>query len=185
MDPKPARIRLSVSEGLLEIEGSEEFVAKHIESLKDSITKAAPVTPKVIPVKSTEPVKHAAAPAIKGTASTDDYQNLFSTGSDDTINITKELPGDTIQEKVHAATLLYLFAKSLTGGPAEAPFKDIAKVCTDHGSIDKPNFAANVKRATPKYITVSGGGRGSRMVAKLTVPGMTEARRLADELNAS
>jgi hypothetical protein len=59
MENTPAKIRVSLREGLLEIEGSEEFVSKQIENLKDVITK--------LPASGFPPIAPGTPPPAPGT----------------------------------------------------------------------------------------------------------------------
>jgi hypothetical protein len=81
MDATPARIRLSIREGLIEVEGSEEFVAKHIEELK-GLLAAAPVSKALTPpVSATGPkssgTESVVAPMIPD-AHLSNYENVFT-----------------------------------------------------------------------------------------------------------
>lgn len=189
MDTRPARIRLSIPEGLLEIEGSEEFVAQQIAALKDVVVTARPVlgnggTPGKQPeTAGSKPEATGGGSPTHTAGKIEDYPHLYAIDAAGALHITKELPGKSTPEKVVSATLLYLYGRKLKGDSDEAFFKDIGGICGEHGCLDKANFAGHVKTAAPKLVTVSGGGQGAKLSAKLTFTGTQEARKLADQLN--
>ena len=186
MENTPAKIRVSLREGLLEIEGSEEFVSKQIENLKDVIIKfpSSGLPPNTSPARppageggNGQPLTGA---PLNRTDEASKYVNVISVDSN-VVKILKDIPGANDSQKMVNAALLFLFGKSLIGQD-EAPFKELRQVCKDHGCLDEANFSAKLK-AQREWINVIGSGKSK--IAKLTVPGKKQAQSLADQLNPS
>jgi hypothetical protein len=116
VEGKQARVLISVSEGRMEFEGSEEFVEKQLAAFADLIKRSlqhAPVSKKHSAVK----LEHAETPVQEETTATglDGYQHLFAKSGSGKVQILKNLPGtSTAQKMVNAARLLAL-ANSLIG----------------------------------------------------------------------
>lgn len=180
MENTAAKIRVSLREGLLEIEGSEDFVSKQIENLKDLITKL-PDAP-LPPAKPATPANGQTPPPSTATLSEDaaKYVNIIAVEGD-VVKILKDLPGSDKAKKTVSAALLYLLGKNFSG-TEEAPFKELRKVCKDHGCLDESNFAGIIKDQKEWLIVL---GSGKSQTAKLTVPGKKAAIALADSLNVA
>ena len=183
MENTAAKIRVSLREGLLEIEGSEEFVSKQIENLKDVITKlplphqspTAPVTPPVIPETGN---RGAGADTPKSTEDAAKYDSVISVAGG-IVKVLKDIPGNSKAEKTVNAALLYLFGKNLLS-QEQAPFSEIRQVCKEHACLDGANFAGAIKNQKEWFIVT--GGRKSE-VAQLTKPGRKQAQSVIDSLN--
>ncbi len=185
MENTAAKIRVSLREGLLEIEGSEEFVSKQIENLKDVITKLpsthqAPIPPIVPPPIAQTPNGTANGDAaLIPTADAAKYENVISVAGG-VVKVLKDIPGNSKAEKTANAALLYLFGKNLLS-QEQATFSEIRQVCKEHAILDGPNFAGAIKDQKEWFIVT--GGRKSE-VAQLTKPGKKQAQSVVDSLNA-
>ncbi len=168
----------------MEIEGSEDFVSKQIENLKDIITKLPSATPPPAPVfqAQTQLTNGQTTSTVVAALSQDaaKYVNVISVDNG-VVKVLKGIPGADNAKKMINAALLYLFGKNLAG-QEEASFKELRQVCKDHGCLDETNFAKKLK-VEREWIIVTGGGKSQ--VAKLTVPGKRQAQTLADQLNAT
>jgi len=78
--------------------------------------------------------------------------------------------------------LAYLWAKRNTGVDS-VPFNELRDACQEQGCLDKANFAKNMRSAR-EWIIIEGTKGSSLQTAKLTVPGVEQARKLLEEVNA-
>ncbi|HEX7643389.1 MAG TPA: hypothetical protein VF472_14380 [Burkholderiaceae bacterium] len=167
-----ARIFVSIWEGKVEIEGSEEFVASHLVPLQGVINEMSQA--------AEEPAGRAAASsAISATASAttspakaqqdpaalERFARLFNVANDGEIAILKDLPGNNMAHKTVGAALLIGYANSLLGSE-HTPLEAIRKVCKDQACHDPNNFSATLKREKEwfqhsgrSYITLSETGK--------------------------
>ena len=186
MENTAAKIRVSLREGLLEIEGSEEFVSKQIENLKDVITKLPASGFPPAPPHATPPTPRTGngqSPASATPKPTEDaakYENVISVAGG-IVKVLKDIPGNGKAEKTVNAGLLYLFGKNLLS-QEQATFSEIRQVCKEHACLDGANFAGSIK-AQKEWFIVTGGRKSE--VAQLTKPGRKQAQALTDSLNVA
>jgi hypothetical protein len=183
MENLAAKIRFSLREGLLEIEGSEEFVSKQIENFKDIIVQLpsshqAPIPPAAPPVIPQTDNGQAVTDVPKPTEDAAKYENVISVAGG-IVKVLKDIPGNGKAEKTVNAGLLYLFGKNLLS-QEQAAFTEIRHVCKEHACLDGANFAGTIKGQKQWFIVT--GGRKSE-VAQLTKPGKKQAQTLADSLD--
>ena len=176
------RVIISLTEGKIDVCGSEKFVREQLDRFKDLIDKklsAVPVQAQQFP-PSTQPPQVPNPNITPAPLVTEDnaYPNVIAV-HDDKINILK-ITGSNKADKTTNIALLYLLAKKQKGEDM-ATFKEISSVCKDHACLDAKNFSATIKSDKESFITT-----GSRMKqqAKLTTPGLNKAKKLASELNA-
>jgi len=172
-----ARIRLSLSEGTFEIEGSEDFVTKQIEAFGDVIKGALTSPPATMSYPATG-VPHGGPKGIDSDPAA--YANVFSV-AEGVVTILVDLPGESKREKAVSACLLAAYAKSLAGADSLST-DEVRAICKHHACLDDTNFAAHLKSEKFAY-TLDGSGKVKTI--KLTVPGIKRAKAMADELQAS
>lgn len=176
-----AKVSISFTKGELEIIGSENFVKEQLDRFEDLINmklSAVPVTPAISQSSTSTPK-----------SSEDKVQQLPSTREnpypkvialeEDQIRLL-QISGKDKPKKTINIALLYLLAKSLTGDKI-ANFSEIREVCKHHACLDPKNFATILKRAKQLFII---GGKGKNQTAKLSQPGLTKAKELAEKLSA-
>ncbi|MBC7502496.1 MAG: hypothetical protein H7315_18665 [Herminiimonas sp.] len=171
-----ARVVVSVSEGKIEIEGSELFVAEQLAQLNNVICQIVSSAARFASGESNavEPrVQHASTQAL----SFGRYADLYA-HRDGRLQLLKELPGSNMAHKTISAALLLSHANLLLGSDS-TPLEIIRKACKDHACHDSNNFAATLKRekalfrhSGSSYITLSDAGR-------------TLAESMADQLLAA
>lgn len=176
MEASQARVIVSVAEGRIEIEGSEQFVQAQLEAFREQIalafTSARPVdAPGTGKSAHANPAGQAPPPA-QGLAG---YDNLFAL-ADDKIQILKDLPGGSKAEKMVNAALLLCFACELTGRAPTAS-DAIRALCQAHGTLDGKNFSKTLKAEKDAFV-FTGTNKKNQLVA-LTVPGRKRAETLA------
>lgn len=173
-----ARVIISLSEGKIDVSGSEKFVREQLDRFKDLIDKKL----SAVPVQTPQAQINTQTPSIsvsqppKATEEVE-YSNVIDE-HDGEIKILK-ITGDNNREKTTNIALLYLFAKKQKGEDT-ATFEDIRKICKEHACFDQANFSTIIKSNKKFFIT---GGSKRKYNAKLTAPGLREAKSLAKELN--
>jgi hypothetical protein len=179
MDVKQARVLVSVSDGRMEFEGSEEFVERQIAAfgdlIKESLRGAPANTKKFGAQNKTTDAKEAGAP-VAGLAG---YEHLFAKNAQGKIQILKDLPGSGKAKKMVNAALLLTLANTLDG-KAATTFKEIRDVCEVHGALDTSNFSTTLKEEIANFVFEGSGGA---QALSFTVPGRKVADALAATLN--
>lgn len=182
-----AKFKYSAQDGTLELEGSEEFVSQHFESLTDIVRiisrhttieqKKETHEPEVDPSDSGSEVElNADAPSTL--ESIKSYPSVFSE-INGKLKIVSDIPGGSKKEKMANAAILYCYGSKLLGDE-QVPSTEIRTVCEEHGCIDSPNFA---KIFSDKTIFLSDGVKGGNKQIKLTFQGEKKAKAmLIDDL---
>jgi len=174
------RVIISLSEGKIDVSGSEEFVRDQLDRFKDLIEKklfAIPVQPQQTlmtqtPLSGAPNVSPPPAVTVENA-----YPNVIEI-HEDKIKILK-IKGATKAEKTLNTAFLYLLAKKQRGVDT-ANFDEIRKVCREHGCLDSTNFSKPFSAAKESFI-VSGSPRNKSV--SLTQPGLAKAKSLASDLN--
>jgi hypothetical protein len=183
VEPNSARMVLSISEGRIEIEGSEDFVEKHLEVFKEHIEKSLQrmVDGAKAPAPAAANSVNKPTPAGAGTGESTGltgYDHLFAK-VDDKIQVLKTLPGANKKEKTQSAALLVAFAHRAVG-VEPVSFEAIRDACKADGSYDSSNFAGYIKDDTANFVVT---GKAPSYSLTLTTPGKTKALALANSLN--
>lgn len=191
-----AKFKYSALEGVLELEGSEEFVSQHFEILTDLIQ----IISKHVPIeqKQEAPTLYTSAPQVQNfasqaqsvssniaspiqppvatqTSSLANHPNFFSE-INGKLKIVAELPGNTTKAKMTNAAILYCYGSKLLGDE-QVPYKAIRTVCEEHGVLDSANFS---KIFNDKTLFISDGVKGGNKDVKLTFQGEKKAKELMD-----
>lgn len=184
-----AKFRYSAQEGVLELEGSEEFVSQHFESLTDLIriisrhvvieqkqepSITALPTPN-IPVTATsldQPVS-TQGPTTISEAGIAKHPTFFSE-INGKLKIVADIPGSNAKAKMTNAAILYCYGSKLLGDE-QVSNREIRTVCEDHGILDSANFS---KIFNDKTLFISDGIKGGNKDVKLTFQGEKKAREL-------
>ncbi|MDN4147527.1 hypothetical protein ABS648_26035 [Pseudomonas solani] len=188
-----AKFRYSASEGTVELEGSEDFISKHIEVLTDLARLAARhviVEPRAVAADPifTPPVgeSSSAEPAAEVAVSTPEFSvapKVLETIQDypahfeeinSKLKIVCDIPGATTKGKMLNAAILYCYGSKLLGDE-QVPAKNIRAVCEEHGILDSTNFS---KTFSDKTIFLSDGVKGGNKDIKLTFNGIKKAKEL-------
>ena len=183
-----AKFRYSAQDGTLELEGSEEFVSKHFESLTDIvriISRHTPIDQKK-ESQETEPVSSnindsQGIDQQSKEEGLDSYPSVFSE-INGKLKIVSDIPGSSRKEKMINAALLYCYGSKLLGDE-QVPSKEIREICEEHGCLDGPNFS---KIFNDKTLFLSDGVKGGNKQIKLTFQGERKAKAmLIDDLYES
>lgn len=180
-----AKFKYSASEGILELEGSEEFVTKHFESLTDMVRvisrhmqievktdKTIDSPPLGSSEESTSKLTQETA-TVQTTESISTYPEHFSE-INGKLKIVSDIKGSSKKGKMLNAALLFCYGSELLGDDQVAS-KDIRQVCEEHGVLDAPNFSTVF---TDKTIFLSDGVKGGNKDVKLTFQGKKKAKEL-------
>lgn len=187
-----AKFKYSAQEGILELEGSEEFVSQHFESLTDLIR----IISRHVVVEQhhqEHPVEESNAKEANSnvTAGGDESTQAISTVADvqkdsialypeyfseinGNLKIVADIPGTNVKSKMTNAAILFCYGSKLLGDEMVAS-KDIRVVCEEHGCLDSPNFS---KVFTDKTVFLSDGVKGGNKNIKLTFQGEKKAKEL-------
>ena len=166
-----ARISVSLLDGKVEIEGSEEFVASHLVPLQDVISEIYNATEKTNDGVAAGEINLAAG----NSASLEKYVDLYNATADGKIEVLKDLPGDNMAHKTVSAALLISYANSLLGTDI-TPLDTIRKACKEHACHDTNNFSATIKREKKLFV------HSGTSYIKLSEAGRTMAQNLAEKL---
>lgn len=178
-----AKFKYSAQKGLLELEGTEEFVSKHFESLTDLIRiisrhvvveqkqehQSEPVQPRQIDTGEEEqaPIQQKTSGGIS------DHPSFFSE-INGKLKIVAGLPGSNGKAKMTNAAILFCYGSMLLGDEQVAT-KDIRAVIEEHGCLDGANFS---KIFSDKTTFISDGVKGGNKDVKLTFQGEKKAKEI-------
>jgi len=175
-----ARVRVSLSDGVLEFEGSESFVTSQVEKFTKIIQAA---------LAGERPTADDAAagdgggttdagsnrgdgekqPAASAPPSPDiELKDIFE-ATDTGVQILRPLPGSSKAEKAVNGAKLYLYGLQALKQRDTALFAEIKHVCKAHGCYDSNNMAGCLKGDQASFVF---GGRGKRQTLKLSAPGL-------------
>ena len=162
-----ARVRVSLTDKVLEFEGPENFVAGLVEKFGAVIqTALGPASERS--VASVPP-----APEVA-------LGDIFA-ATEHGAQILRALPGS--KKAVRAVNLakLYLYGLQVLKQRDTAFFAEIGRVCKAHGCYDPKNLATYLKGDQTSFVF---GGRGKRQTLKLSAPGMDGTAALIARLRA-
>lgn len=188
MENTNASIKVSVSEGLIEVTGSETFVTSQVDNIKEFIKSL-----------SDQPVKTKKSKA--GTAESDSEENeeemekeqdgggkekvkiekydaVFAV-EDGKVELICDVPGAGASEVTFNAAVLYAWGLKLNSTD-EANVSDIREICKATGDFNEANFSSYLKKGSPNFYRDK--GKGGARVIKLTKKGEREAKALADKI---
>lgn len=176
-----AEISVNLNEGTFAISGSESFLEKHIESLKNFIKENAKnhVTPKSIATEkqNRESNVQQSLPEIKGQNAIDRYENqgiFYVNKETGEIQILKPVPGKSKAQKSRNVALILLYAKNDTVNS-----NIIKQHCVEQACCDNSNFAKWFKKKDGCFIRQ---GNGQNWTLKLSTPGKKEAVELLESM---
>jgi hypothetical protein len=172
-----ARVVVSAREGIIEIEGSENFVSDQLTRLKAVITQVVTAGAKwrAQGDQRRNNVAHHSNASPQALAP---YSNVFG-HADGKIRLLKELPGTNMANKTVNAALLVAHANALMGSE-HTTLDTIRSVCKEQACHDSNNFAATLKREKELFIhsgslhiTLSEAGRerAASLVSQLNTDG--------------
>lgn len=175
-----AKFKYSAYEGLLELEGSEEFVSKHFESLTDIvrvISRHISIDPKteltIATAEDHEGIENTLLASETKNESVLSYPNYFSE-INGKLKIVSDIPGSSLKSKMQNAAILFCYGSKLLGDD-QVSSKVIRLVCEEHGCLDSPNFS---KVFSDRTIFLSDGAKGGNKDVKLTFQGEKKAKEL-------
>lgn len=185
MTEQKAKFRYSALEGVIELEGSEEFISSHMETMTDLVRVVSRHTP-----IATKPEKQTTL-SSESEVGVDSNSTGDSTLSDgigshpkiysqinEKLKIISKIPGGNKREKSINAALLYCYGSELMGDE-QVPSSEIRSVCEEHGFLDGKNFSRIFDDNTTFLLD---GKKGGNKQVKLTFNGKEKAQRLIKEL---
>ncbi len=190
-----AKVRVSLTDGVLEFEGSETFVASQVEKFS-RIIQAAFAGERPIADgggagaggttsagsdradSGTQPV--ASAPPPPPPSPAEEFKDMFAP-TDTGVQILVALPGASKAEKAVNGAKLYLYGLQALKQRDTAYFAEVGHVCKAHGCYDSHNMAACLKGDQTSFVF---GGRGKRQTLKLSAPGLQATAELIARMRA-
>ena len=188
-----ARVRMSLTDGVLEFEGPESFVAGLVEKFTRVIeTALAGELSDTHDAASGNNGRNGASDAQPAAASVRDVvastPNSADVALDDIfaatetgVQILRAIPGSTRTERVVNLAKLYLYGLQVLKHRDTARFAEIGRVCKAHGCFDSHNMATYLKGDRLSFVF---GGQGKRQTLKLSAPGMEGTAALIARLRA-
>ena len=187
-----AKVRVSLSDGVLEFEGSESFVTSQVEKFTKIIQSALAGEQPIVDDAAggggggtsaaggnsaggdTQPA--ASAPPPPGA----DLKDIFE-ATDTGVQILRPVPGSNKAEKAVNGAKLYLFGLQALKQRDTALFAEIKNVCKAHGCYDSHNMATYLKGDQASFVF---GGQGKSQTLKLSAPGLHETGELIARIRA-
>jgi hypothetical protein len=180
-----ALVKVSVKEGLFEIAGSEDFIDKQIENLKEiifySVDNLAQASLVDEDIDNTEAPGPEAAPHQCADKS-NPYPNVLHFEGDQ-VKVLKRIPGNNTSQKAVNLTLVYLWGNKRLGNDM-VPFSDIRDLCKEHSCLDSANFAKHLNSAR-QFLIIAGKKGSSTKTCKLTLPGVEKAKEILEQNDGS
>lgn len=189
-----ARVQINLKEGIVELEGTEEFVSNQLEWLRELIINT-PETLKISEEQSIATVPNDMEIKVINNdsniiSSEDKYLKVFGvekekvdmvihTDINDFKIISKKVKGSNADKQI-AYSLMYCLAKEFYG-QTEASFSELRELCTEYGCLDDANFASIFKRNNDTFIII-GKPKSKSKSLKLTFPGRKKAQELIASL---
>lgn len=182
MGETTAKVHISLVDGVLQLEGSESFVAEQLAKLEPHIVRAferqAPKQDGGAKLNVGGNSETGADGASK--KSFNDFDHLFAE-SNGKIQLLKSPPGNNNAQKTVSVALLLCYATSL-GGAETISADAIRDTCKAHACLDGSNFVRALKNEKELFL-LEGTSRSKDV--RLTVPGKKRAEDLAKQLNAA
>jgi hypothetical protein len=165
-------ISVNLKERSFTISGTEEFVERNKQELKEIIMKN-------IEQEETEMVNKNENKKEYLAKEQDKYINngIYAIDNEDgTVTILKKVPGKNNSEKTKNIALIVLFAK---GEDTRIQGSEIRKLCEKQKCYDAKNFASTFKRDMSNFIMK---GKGQSWTLELSIPGRDNAKELLESL---
>jgi hypothetical protein len=170
-----ARVVVSAREGIIEIEGSELFVADQLTRLKAVICQVVASSAKWRNVQDNSAAIKSAHGALAPQA-LEKFSNLY-TQAEGKLQLLKDLPGNNMANKTVNAALLVAHANALMGAE-HTTLDTIRAVCKEQTCHDSNNFSATLKREKTLFV------HSGSLHITLSPAGRERAASLANQLNA-
>jgi hypothetical protein len=172
-----ARVRVSLTDGVLEFEGPETFVSGLVEKFIQVIETALAGDPsgdaKPAAAIGQHVVRAPTAPEVA-------LQDLLA-ATDTGVQILTTVPGSTKAQRAVNLAKLYLYGLQVLKQRDTAPFSEIGRACKAHGCYHSHNMAAYLKGDRASFVF---GGHGKHQTLKLSAPGLEGIAALIERTRA-
>lgn len=178
------KVTINLSQGLIEVEGSEEFVSSQVDIFQKTMLPAVQsITDKVAQLKISARTLESDQPVVvsEDVPSQTKHNDVFSMDSTGQIHILGTI-GTKPTDKTRSLALLYLLAKKELKNENSASAQELREQCKKHGCFDASNFA-RILEGLKIMVMPIGKTNSKNKSYELTVPGKNEALKIAEELS--
>jgi hypothetical protein len=172
-----ARVRVSLVDGTIEIEGAEAFVNAALDKFGDAIrARIAPADQYPAPPAPADP------PVIP--SATDDLVDLtgiFTVTDGGALRIAANIPGRNRRQQMINAGKLLAYAAEQIQHRRTVPLTDVQATCKAHRCYDAKNLAIALRKQRSAFIF---GGRRRFQTLALTESGREDAKKLVEMIAA-
>ena len=186
MEEKNVSIGINLSDGSVNISGSEAFVEKNLECILNFVSQARGILPEkaktILPLIEQEAIQQLPsemAPEVKiNNDDKDQYKRrgIYSVDAEDgTIAIHRKIPGNSNAEKMKNIALIVLYEK---GGAIEGGA--LKSLCEKQGCWDRNNSAAIFEREYKLFIKKKISAQ--KWTIALTIDGEMVAKALLEDM---
>ncbi|HEV3139610.1 MAG TPA: hypothetical protein VGY57_03790 [Vicinamibacterales bacterium] len=165
-----ARVKVSVADGTIEIEGAESFVSAQLEKFGESIRAGLAAKG-----KNTDAEAGAKPAGVSG------LDRVF-TATDRGVQILTDIPGESAMEKMANAGKLLAYGMAALKNRRAVLFEEVIAACKAHRCYGRKNLATALKKQKSAFVF---GGRGRKQTIALTESGTKEVERMLKTLSPS
>jgi len=168
------RVRVSLTDGVLDVELPEKLVLDLVEKFTAVIQTALAggaqhAAARVASVASAPPSPEVA------------FNDIFAaTGTG--VQVLRAVPGSTKAMRAVNVAKLYLYGLQALKQRDTALFAEIGRACKAHGCFDSKNMASSLKAQRTSFVF---GGTGKRQTLRLSAPGMDETAALVARIRTA
>lgn len=173
MEKQISEISINLTEKSFVIRGSEEFIERNQEKLKEFVIENS-VIQSIIPETK---MMTTAMDSVKEEKTADKYilGGIYSVDEEDgTVTLLKRIPGRSNSEKTKNIALIVLYAKN-----ERIRGSEIRGLCEKQKCYDSKNFAGVFKRDLENFILK---GKGQAWTLELSIPGRENAEKLLESM---
>ena len=176
-----SRVRVSLTDGTFEFEGSEGFVAAHVEKFARVIQAVVAVQwPGSADVEASSPSLPAETASVAPPPPEIALADIYA-ATVDGVQILKRVPGSSYAQRTVNGATLYLYGLRMLKQRDIAWFREIKSICKAQNCYDSHNMSAYLKAAQHAFVF---GGNGKRQTIQLSVPGLNAAAQLLANVRA-
>ena len=172
-----ARVRVSLVDGTLEIEGAESFVNAQVDKFRDAIrARLAPNEPLAAAPTQGDPRVAVPAPVDEV-----DLTGIFAVTDRGTVQIATDIPGRNRRQQMVNTGKLLAYAAERLQHRRTVPLEDVKVACKAHRCYDPRNLATALRRQRSAFVLdgprrlqtlalTDSGRKDAEMLVKMLAP---------------